>query len=211
MYVYTEAMTCWTVWRAATACLLLLIVWSGGDNNVGMVGAFRPQIHQRSRLRYGVGTGGVAVMHAVGGGGSYTSGRHYRSNHNSRNGGNSNHRFGNNHNHNHHNNNNELQFGKNLGKILTLDPDLRVPVNDMPFSARVKQALIAKGFESMTPIQSQCYESIFQGEDVIARSRTGTGKTFAFGIPLIEKVAEKGYSSLFHVDLLACILVVIVL
>jgi ATP-dependent helicase YprA (DUF1998 family) len=87
--------------------------------------------------------------------------------------------------------NQELLSGKNFGKVIKLDPELRKLVGDMPFSDGVKALLTEKGFESMTPIQSQCYESIFAGEDVIARSRTGTGKTFAFGIPLIERVAAK--------------------
>ena len=44
----------------------------------------------------------------------------------------------------------------------------------------------------MTPVQSQSYDYVFDGADVVARSRTGTGKTFAFGLPLIEKLVAAG-------------------
>jgi ATP-dependent RNA helicase DDX21 len=44
----------------------------------------------------------------------------------------------------------------------------------------------------MTPVQSQSFEYVFGGQDVVARSKTGTGKTFAFGLPLIEKIVQSG-------------------
>ncbi|KAJ1395385.1 RNA helicase, partial [Ochromonadaceae sp. CCMP2298] len=44
----------------------------------------------------------------------------------------------------------------------------------------------------MTPVQSQSYDLVYAGDDLVARSRTGTGKTFAFGLPLIEKMVAEG-------------------
>jgi ATP-dependent RNA helicase DDX21 len=44
----------------------------------------------------------------------------------------------------------------------------------------------------MTPVQSQSYDLVYSGGDVVARSKTGTGKTFAFGLPLIEKLVANG-------------------
>ena len=44
----------------------------------------------------------------------------------------------------------------------------------------------------MTPVQSQSYEYVASGVDCVAQSRTGTGKTFAFGLPLIEKLVAQG-------------------
>jgi ATP-dependent RNA helicase DeaD len=61
----------------------------------------------------------------------------------------------------------------------------------MTFSPITRKVLADKGFTTMTPVQSQSYDLIFEGEDVVARSRTGTGKTFAFGIPLIEKLVSQ--------------------
>ena len=48
------------------------------------------------------------------------------------------------------------------------------------------RALEAMGFAEPTPIQSQTIPLVMEGRDVIAKAPTGTGKTCAFGIPLIE-------------------------
>lgn len=44
------------------------------------------------------------------------------------------------------------------------------------------------GFEKLTPIQEQAIPVLLQGEDIIGQAQTGTGKTAAFGIPLIQKI-----------------------
>ena len=40
-------------------------------------------------------------------------------------------------------------------------------------------------------MQSQAFDLILSGVDVVARSKTGTGKTLAFGLPLIERLVGK--------------------
>ena len=45
-----------------------------------------------------------------------------------------------------------------------------------------------KGFEECTPIQEQCFEVILKNKDVAGLAQTGTGKTGAFVIPLVERV-----------------------
>eukprot|EP00617_Octactis_speculum_P026299 CAMPEP_0185754902 /NCGR_PEP_ID=MMETSP1174-20130828/13474_1 /TAXON_ID=35687 /ORGANISM="Dictyocha speculum, Strain CCMP1381" /LENGTH=723 /DNA_ID=CAMNT_0028433291 /DNA_START=95 /DNA_END=2262 /DNA_ORIENTATION=- len=52
--------------------------------------------------------------------------------------------------------------------------------------------LSKKGFTHFTDIQSQAFLPVFEGRDVIARSRTGTGKTIAFGLPIVEAIAASG-------------------
>ena len=53
-------------------------------------------------------------------------------------------------------------------------------------------ALIAtlqkQGIKSPTPIQEQAIPVIFKGNDIIGRAQTGTGKTLAFLLPLIQRV-----------------------
>ncbi|MEZ4872916.1 MAG: DEAD/DEAH box helicase [Bdellovibrionales bacterium] len=44
------------------------------------------------------------------------------------------------------------------------------------------------GFESLTSIQESCYEPIVNGKDIAGLSQTGTGKTAAFLIPLIQRL-----------------------
>lgn len=62
----------------------------------------------------------------------------------------------------------------------------------MNFLPKTLSVLQNKGFEFMTPVQSQSYDLVYGGDDVVARSRTGTGKTFAFGLPLIERIVRSG-------------------
>lgn len=46
------------------------------------------------------------------------------------------------------------------------------------------------GFEEATPIQEQTIPLAMQGKDVIGQAQTGTGKTAAFGIPMIDKIEK---------------------
>jgi ATP-dependent RNA helicase DDX21 len=81
-------------------------------------------------------------------------------------------------------------------KTVKINPECQKPFTDLPLSDKTLSMLSTKGFELMTPVQSQSYTYVFDGEDVVARSRTGTGKTFAFGLPLVEKVVTSGLVSL---------------
>ncbi|HEV2735760.1 MAG TPA: DEAD/DEAH box helicase, partial [Longimicrobiaceae bacterium] len=66
--------------------------------------------------------------------------------------------------------------------------------NDAPtfvglgLSAEVLAALDALGYEEPTPIQTEAIPVLLEGRDVIGRAATGTGKTAAFALPLVEKV-----------------------
>lgn len=46
----------------------------------------------------------------------------------------------------------------------------------------------ARGVSYLFDIQVKTFDSVYDGEDVIAQARTGTGKTFSFAIPLVEKL-----------------------
>uniref|UniRef100_A0A4W5R6I5 RNA helicase n=1 Tax=Hucho hucho TaxID=62062 RepID=A0A4W5R6I5_9TELE len=48
--------------------------------------------------------------------------------------------------------------------------------------------LQARGISFLFDIQTQTFNSVYEGKDVIGQARTGTGKTLAFAIPLIEKI-----------------------
>lgn len=48
-----------------------------------------------------------------------------------------------------------------------------------------------KGIERFFPVQYETYQSIFEGKDLIARDRTGSGKTIAFSLPIIERFREE--------------------
>jgi len=66
----------------------------------------------------------------------------------------------------------------------------RTKFTDLPISNEVKRAVAEMGFEEATHIQAQSIPLILEGLDVIGHSQTGTGKTAAFGIPIIEKISQ---------------------
>jgi superfamily II DNA/RNA helicase len=63
---------------------------------------------------------------------------------------------------------------------------------DLGVSAETVEALDALGIVSPFPIQSATIPVALSGADVIGQAKTGTGKTLAFGIPLLQRVAGPG-------------------
>ncbi len=61
---------------------------------------------------------------------------------------------------------------------------------DFPVVDRLKQNIISKGYVHPTPIQDKVIPHILKGQDVVGIANTGTGKTAAFLVPLIDKVAR---------------------
>ncbi len=57
---------------------------------------------------------------------------------------------------------------------------------DLGLSDEVKQAVAEMGFVAPSPIQAESIPHLLEGRDVIGQAQTGTGKTAAFGIPLID-------------------------
>jgi ATP-dependent RNA helicase DeaD len=59
---------------------------------------------------------------------------------------------------------------------------------EFTFSKEIHKAISDLGFEEATPIQSQAIPVFLEGKDIIGQAQTGTGKTAAFGIPIIEMI-----------------------
>lgn len=64
----------------------------------------------------------------------------------------------------------------------------QVSYKESGIDERILRAVGEMGFEQMTPIQAQAIPVMMEGRDVIGQAQTGTGKTAAFGIPLLQKV-----------------------
>jgi ATP-independent RNA helicase DbpA len=62
-------------------------------------------------------------------------------------------------------------------------------------SLRISPALIQVarelGYEKLTPIQAQSIPLLLEGKDILGQSKTGSGKTAAFSIPLLQKINLK--------------------
>lgn len=63
--------------------------------------------------------------------------------------------------------------------------------SDFPFSERLQQNIAKYGYVDPRPIQDQSISHIIEGKDIFGMANTGTGKTAAFLLPLIEKVYQK--------------------
>ncbi|MEE8322357.1 MAG: DEAD/DEAH box helicase [Candidatus Bathyarchaeia archaeon] len=59
---------------------------------------------------------------------------------------------------------------------------------DLSLSKEVLSGIEELGFESLFPIQAQAIGPLLEGKDVIGQAHTGTGKTAAFGIPMIDRL-----------------------
>lgn len=64
-----------------------------------------------------------------------------------------------------------------------------VKFGDLGISARILEVLKKLNLEVPTPIQRKSIPVALQGKDLIGIAQTGTGKTFAFGIPMLERIA----------------------
>jgi superfamily II DNA/RNA helicase len=59
---------------------------------------------------------------------------------------------------------------------------------DFEFDSRLVEGIEASGYEDATPVQEQVIPLVLEGKDVIASAQTGTGKTAAFLLPLINNI-----------------------
>ncbi len=95
-------------------------------------------------------------------------------------------------------------------KKSTLDPSLLVKeanhsavekvfqserqISDLPISAKLIQALESKGYKKPTEIQDRTLETLMTGRDLLGIAQTGTGKTGAFLVPIIEQLLHNRVS-----------------
>lgn len=60
--------------------------------------------------------------------------------------------------------------------------------DDFNISSEIKEAIDEMGFTKTTPIQSMAIPDALKGMDIIGQAQTGSGKTIAFAIPILEKI-----------------------
>lgn len=64
----------------------------------------------------------------------------------------------------------------------------KIKFDDLPINENLKKAVLEMGFEEPSPIQAQAIPVILSGVDVIGQAQTGTGKTAAFSIPMLDMI-----------------------
>ncbi|XP_022937267.1 DEAD-box ATP-dependent RNA helicase 53, mitochondrial-like isoform X1 [Cucurbita moschata] len=68
--------------------------------------------------------------------------------------------------------------------------DEGLEIGKLGIAPEIVSALEKKGITKLFPIQRAVLEPAMQGRDMIGRARTGTGKTLAFGIPILDKIIQ---------------------
>lgn len=79
---------------------------------------------------------------------------------------------------------------ENLEEILTEEESKEAGMRyqDADIDSDILRAVKEMGFETMSPIQERAIPVLLAGRDIIGQAQTGTGKTAAFGIPMIQRV-----------------------
>jgi ATP-dependent RNA helicase DDX56/DBP9 len=72
------------------------------------------------------------------------------------------------------------------------EDDDDVGFEEMGLDARLLRALAKKGLSEPTPVQAKAVPLILEGKDVVARAKTGSGKTLSYLLPLVHKLLAEG-------------------
>ena len=73
-------------------------------------------------------------------------------------------------------------------EINGVEVEENIRYDSLGLSPELMQALNDKGYTMATPVQGGSIPSLMEWKDVVAKAPTGTGKTFAFGIPIVEHI-----------------------
>ena len=65
-----------------------------------------------------------------------------------------------------------------------------VDFTELPLDERLQKALADRQFQRTTPVQSAVFPNVFAGQDLVGCAQTGTGKTAAFLLPLMQRLLE---------------------
>ncbi|HVK69916.1 MAG TPA: DEAD/DEAH box helicase [Polyangium sp.] len=102
---------------------------------------------------------------------------------------------------------NPTSQGANASEARTSDPAATgqaaatAPTFDvLPLSAELRETLAEIGYVNPTPVQVAVWEPATRGRDAVVQARTGTGKTAAFGLPIVDHLVKRSAT---HVQVLA--------
>ena len=63
---------------------------------------------------------------------------------------------------------------------------------ELGLNEQILAGVSSLGFDTPTPVKQQAIPAVLEGRDVLASAQTGTGKTCAFTLPTLQRIAESG-------------------
>ncbi len=75
----------------------------------------------------------------------------------------------------------------------SIAPQVKPQFRQGVFSAlipKLQRAVAAEGYATPTPIQEQCIPHLLEGRDLMGTAQTGTGKTAAYALPLLQRLSD---------------------
>ncbi len=75
--------------------------------------------------------------------------------------------------------------------IVPVVPEQTAMFGELELDKKIVSALTEMGFEEPSPIQKEAIPTALSGKDIIGQAQTGTGKTAAFGIPIIQNLTDR--------------------
>ena len=81
-----------------------------------------------------------------------------------------------------------LEEPEEIIEEIELEPVVELKFDELNLSNPLKRAIADAGYETATEIQAKSIPVILEGKDIIGQSKTGTGKTASYGLPLIQKI-----------------------
>lgn len=79
----------------------------------------------------------------------------------------------------------------NIARFINTGNKIFMQFSDLGLNPSICSALVKKGYTSPTAIQTKAIPTILQGSDVMASAQTGTGKTAAFTLPIIQNLLDQ--------------------
>ncbi|MEJ7728352.1 MAG: DEAD/DEAH box helicase, partial [Polyangiaceae bacterium] len=75
-------------------------------------------------------------------------------------------------------------------------PPRPAPTFDLlPLSSELRETLKEMGYLNPTPVQLAVWEPVTRGQDAVVQARTGTGKTAAFGLPIVDNLVKRSLAA----------------
>eukprot|EP00245_Coleochaete_scutata_P005948 TRINITY_DN1998_c1_g3_i1.p1 TRINITY_DN1998_c1_g3~~TRINITY_DN1998_c1_g3_i1.p1 ORF type:complete len:789 (+),score=198.16 TRINITY_DN1998_c1_g3_i1:158-2524(+) len=85
----------------------------------------------------------------------------------------------------------EVESEEEISTDSDVDPEDELAIANLGVMDELVDALANRGIKRLFPIQRAVLQPAMEGRDLIARAKTGTGKTLAFGIPIIESILRE--------------------